>query len=441
MGSLRQSLLRDAAGDPTFVLFLVAVALCLFQSADQPGVDAGLGQTTVTIVPSDVVLAALAIAVAIRIGRRRTFPRQAVALTVAALVFAALVVLTAATNGSTAFVAAAKLVELAVLMVGAIVLVDTTERLWVVVATLTVMTVAAVLWATVGFAQTPGNRQASFLGEHDLAALSTAALVVGLGALHTRHRLARLPAVAGIAGAVGITLGASVASLLGLYIAAAVLIATAATRRSLHGRAVIATVLVAIAVTAGTYGLRSADLGFLRQWFAPAENAQPGEYAGSWSQRLIFSYIGYRIFVDRPVLGTGWWGELPPSEFARYLPAARARFSDQPARYFPTDKGTFIPQQTYDQVLYQLGLAGVAAFVTLVLISMRDAVRPARRWPQPDDDELAAYLPAGWLAAFAGALAGSALFGGTPIAALFWLTLGLVGAVAAINARRAAGVA
>ena len=77
MGSLRQSLLRDAAGDPTFVLFLVAVALCLFQSADQPGVDAGLGQTTVTVVPSDVVLAALAIAVAIRIGRRRTFPSGA----------------------------------------------------------------------------------------------------------------------------------------------------------------------------------------------------------------------------------------------------------------------------------------------------------------------------------------------------------------------------
>ena len=188
-------------------------------------------------------------------------------------------------------------------MVGAIVLVDTTQRLWVVVGTLAFMTVAAVLWATIGFAQTPGDRQASFLGEHDLAALSTAALVVGLGALHTRHRLGKLPAVAGIAGAVGITLGASVASLLGLYVAAAALIATAAARRSLHRSAVLATVLVAIAVTAGTYGLRSADLGFLRQWFAPAENAQPGEYAGQLEPTA--DLLVYRVPHLRRSTGVG----------------------------------------------------------------------------------------------------------------------------------------
>ena len=299
------------------------------------------------------------------------------------------------------------------------------------------MTIAAASWAIVGFAQSPGSRQASFLGEHDLAALSTVALVVGLGALHARHRLGRLPLVAGIAGAAGITLGASVASLLGLYLAAAALIAVAVGRRSLRGRAVIATVLVVLAVTGGTYGLRSSDLGFLRQWFAPAENAKPGEYAGSWSQRLIFSYIGYRVFIDRPVLGTGWWGELPPAEYARYLPDARARFPDQPPRYFPQAQNSFIPQQAYDQVLYELGLVGIAVFGAVAVPAVGTAVRPARRWAGPADDELAGYLPAGWVAALAGTLAGSALFGGTPIAALFWVTLGLVGAIASIGAERA----
>jgi hypothetical protein len=439
MGSLRQSSLRDAPRDLTFVLFLATLVLCLFKSTDQPGIDLPLGGTTATIVPGDVALLALAAAVAVRIARRQSFPREALWLTVTGLVFAGVILASAATNGATPFVTATKLVELMALMVGAVVLVDTTERLWVVVATLTLMTVAAVSWAIVGFVQDPGARQASFLGEHDLAALSTVALVVGLGALHAHHRLGWLPAVAGIAGAVGITLGAAVAGLLGLYVAAAALIAVAAARRSLRGRAVIATVVVVVAVTGGTYGLRSADLGFLRQWFAPAENAKPGEYAGGWSQRLIFSYIGYRIFIDRPVLGTGWWGELPPSEFARYLPAARARFPDQPARYFPRAQSTFIPQQAYDQILYELGLVGVLAFGALGVFTIRSATRPVRRWPNPDDDELAAYLPAAWVATIAGTLAGFALFGGTPIATLLWVTLGLVGAVAAIAAARTGG--
>ena len=68
-------------------------------------------------------------------------------------------------------------------------------------------------------ARTRGRRRA-FLGEHDLAALSTVALVVGLAALYARHRLGRLPLVAGIVGALGIMLGAALASLLGLYLAA-----------------------------------------------------------------------------------------------------------------------------------------------------------------------------------------------------------------------------
>ena len=132
------------------------------------------------------------------------------------------------------------------------------------------------------------------------------------------------------------------------------------------------TVLVAVVLTGATYTLRSSDLGFLQQWFAPAENAQPGQYAGSWSQRLIFAYIGGRIFLEQPVLGTGWWGELPPSEYARFLPDARARFPDQPPRYFPPADGSFIPQQTFDQVAYELGIVGVALLLALVAIAARD---------------------------------------------------------------------
>jgi hypothetical protein len=167
------------------------------------------------------------------------------------------------------------------------------------------------------------------------------------------------------------------------------------------------------------------------------ENAQPGQYAGSWSQRLIFVYIGGRIFVEHPVLGTGWWGNLPPSEYARFLPDARRRFPDQPRRYFPPADGPFIPQQTFDQVAYELGIAGIALFLALLAAAGRAALRSARGWRPGDTDELAAYLGAPWLASLVGAIAGSALFGGTPMAALFWLTFGLIATLSVLAAASA----
>ena len=358
--------------------------------------------------------------------------------------FAALIVLSAIANGGSAFVAGAKLVTLAALLVGAVVLVDSTERVWVVALLLVAITAVAVVWALVGFVQHPGHRQAAFLGEHDLAALSTACLVVWLATLYAGYRRDRLPLAAGVVGALGIALGAALASLLGLYLAAAALVLAAAMRGSLRLRPVGVTILVALVLTGATYGLRAQDLGFLQQWFAPAEDAKPGEYAGSWSQRLIFVYIGGRIFVEHPVLGTGWWGNLPPSEFARFLPAARARFADQPANYFPRANGVFIPQQTYDQVLYELGLVGFAALAALIGIAVRDALRSVRRWPRGDPDEQDAFLAAPWLASLLGAIAGLALFGGQPMSTLFWLTFGLVGALCALarqGSRTSAGEA
>ena len=127
-----------------------------------------------------------------------------------------------------------------------------------------------------GFAQHPGSRQASFLGEHDLAALSTACLVVGLAALHCRHRLSRLPLVAGIVGCLGIVLGAALASLLGLYLAAAALIVIAAFAASLRLRPVVDHRARRARATGATYALRAGELGFLQQWFAPGrERASP----------------------------------------------------------------------------------------------------------------------------------------------------------------------
>ena len=201
--------------------------------------------------------------------------------------------------------------------------------------------------------------------------------------------------LAGLVGALGITLGAALAQLLGLYLAVAAILAIAAARRSITLRALVVTLAVTAAVTAGTLSLRSGELGFLQSWFGSKKPEAPGQYAGSWSQRLIYAYIGGRIFLDHPVLGSGWYGLLPPKIYARYLPAARRRFPDQPPLYFPPANGTFIPQQTYDQILYELGIVGAALFLALAAVTVRTAIRVGRGWPRGDPDEALAYLPVG----------------------------------------------
>jgi hypothetical protein len=82
-----------------------------------------------------------------------------------------------------------------------------------------------------------------------------------------------------------------------------------------------------------------------------------------------------------------------------------------------------VPQQAYDQVLFELGLVGaVVLAVVLALAAWRAAVVSRRR------NADTAYIPALWLASVLGALAGAALFGGSPLTAMFWLSLGVVAA-------------
>jgi O-antigen ligase len=404
-----------------FALFLVTVALCLVRARDQPSVDVGFASTTVSITPGDVALAALAVVSVVALARDREWLR-ARWIVAAAAVLCALVLVTAAANAADAFVAGAKLVELAVLGLGALALVRSTARLEALADLLILFTAVADVYALGEFVRSGGGRQASFLGEHDFAALATMPLVYGLVLVFDGRRLWRAAATIAV-GAAGVSLCAALASLVGLYLAAAALLAAALARHALRLAPALVTVAVVAAVTGATLSLRAGDLGFLQQWFGkPPE--RPGQYASSWSQRLIYAYIGGRVFLAHPVLGTGWWSELPPHEFVRYLPDARRRFPDQPPHYFPPATRRFIPQQAYDQVLYELGLVGAAALAALLATLAARAVAAVRRARSP-----AAFVPAVWLASAAGALAGEGLFGGTPLAAVFWLTAGVVAVV------------
>ena len=338
--------------------------------------------------------------------------------------------------------AAVKLLEYGVLALGVVLFVRRPLQLWLLLGVLVAFTVVAVGYGLLAFldapfvdSRFPARRQPSFLGEHDLAALSTMMLAVGLAALFTpAHRLGRLPLVAGIAGAIGVVLGAALAGLLGLYLTAGAIVAVALARGMATKRAVALTSAATVAITLGVVTLRSGDLGaFLRSIGIGERRDDPFGNAASWNERLIDAYVGARVFLENPLEGTGWYGLLPPREYVRFIDDARARFPDQPASYFPSMDG-FIPQQTYDQVLYELGIVGALLFLVLAFVVVRASMRVVRAWPRDDPDDLVAYLPAAWVGALAGGLAGAALFGGVPLAAIFWLTIGVAAVAPALAA-------
>jgi O-antigen ligase len=421
MPSLLPRALGRSAGDPSFSVFLVTVVLCLLRAHDLPSVEFAAGGTDISVGPADVGLIVTAVLALGRLRTRGTLPSPGLAA--AAGAFAALIFITSLPNGADAIVASGKLVELAALTLGAAAFVDRREKLQALLVVVVGFATVAVAWGAVGFLTADRGRQASFIGEHDLSALATMALAVGLARLHARRGSPGPFALVGLAaGVVGVVLSASLAGVLGVYFVAAAILVIALRRGDFRLPALLATLAVAGVASAGTLALRQGELGFLQSWFGPPPET-PGQYAASWSQRLIYAYVGGRVFLDQPVLGTGWHGELPPDEFARYVPDARERFADQPPRYFPPTDSGFIPQQTYDQVLFELGLVGAAVFAALALLAAwRAAVTVRSRWAD------AAYVPAAWLASLGGALAGAALFGGSPLTAIFWLTLGVVAA-------------
>ena len=425
MTRLRHEEPRLPGRDVPFLVLCVALGLSLVRSINQPELTVHTAGNSITFVPADVALAVLALLCVWRLLDRRTLPRPARAITATGAAFGLWLLISSAASGSAPFIGAAKLLEYGVLALGIILFVSRRSQLWMLFGVLVVVDAAGLLRALYDFAHHPGSRQGAFLGEHDFAALSTMTLTGALAALYANAPGRRLLVAAGIVGALGITLGAALAQLVGLYLAVAAILAIAAARRSVKVRAVVVTLAITAAVTAGTLSLRSGELGFLQSWFGSKKPEAPGQYAGSWSQRLIYAYIGGRIFLDHPILGSGWYGLLPPKIYARYLPAARRRFSDQPPTYFPPANGTFIPQQTYDQILYELGLVGAVLFLALGVVTIRTAIQVGRRWPRGDPDDALAFLPVSWVASLAGALAGAALFGGIPLTAIFWFTLGV----------------
>lgn len=408
--------------DLPFLVLAAAIVLGTLRAPEQRSVSVSVLGTDLSLTPTDFAFLVLGAVIAARLLGKAKLPEPARALTLAAAAFAAWILISSAINGVEPLVGAAKLLEYGVVALGVVLFVQHRWQLWALVALLVGIASFAVVQAVYEARFDLDYRLESFMGAHEFSALGTLALSYGVAALYSRRNVRWLPWIALAAGAAATTFGAALASLLGMYLAFAAIAALALARRSFRWPALAATVAIAAAVTAGAVSMRDNNLGFI-EGEGPALSA---ERAGGWSERLIYAYIGGRVFLANPVLGTGWYGELPPHEYARFVPDARRVFPDQPPRYFPGPDERFIPQQAYDQILIQLGLLGAALFLVMAGIAVRTAIQVGRRWPRAGRSETAAFLPLAWLAAMAGALAGEALFGGIGLATFFWLVLGVV---------------
>jgi hypothetical protein len=391
----------------------------------QPGVTLDVGSTRVGIELSDVAVAAV-VAAAIWAARRdgRARLRPGLPLWIAAGALAAWV-LAATLYGPLVLdpypvvenlVTAATFVEYALLAVAVPLLVrrrdDLRTPLLVLVAwsaLASVVGLAQFLGADVFDAWNAGLRQPAFLGHNDFAALSGAAYTLGLAALVRGgvpvDRRVAWSAVA--SGAVGLVLSAAIAAVIGMALAIAAL---AVLGRSAPKRVGLAAAL-SVVVAAGVLVLRSGDVAdFLR--FAQDESAANAADVETYSQRTLLAYIGWRIFLDHPVVGVGWQGSSEPAAFEPQLAEARARFPDTAPLAFPSREHPYGVQNTYVQALADLGVIGFALLGAVLVIGIVLGLRSP---------------PLGllWLLVAVGLWGAQGLVTGIPLAALTWLALGL----------------
>jgi hypothetical protein len=383
----------------------------------QPGFSVGLGSTSVAVELSDLAVLAV-VGAAVVSGLRLGFGplRRGVPLWLAAGGLAAWI-LTATLYGPLVLdgypsadnlVTAAKFVEYALLALAVPLLIRNRDDLRAPLAVLVAWSALATLVGLVQFfgaeifdAWHAGLRQPSFLGHNDFAALSGAAYLLGLW---TRRWLA----VA--SGAVGLVLSAAVAAVIGLVLAVGAL---ALLSRRNPARAGVAVALTA-AVAAGVLVMRSGDVGdFLR--FARDDTPAGSADVETYSQRTLLAYVGWRIFLDHPVLGVGWQGSAEPEAFEPQLAEARARFPDTADLAFPSRDHPYGVQNIYVQALADLGVVGFLLVAATFALGVVQGLRFAP-------------LGALWLLLAVGLWGAQGLVTGIPLAALTWLAFGLVAA-------------
>jgi O-antigen ligase len=435
---------REAIGA---ILLAAAIPFLFLHERYQPDLSIAFSSTTIDFRLSDAALLVVVIAAAVAAKRRGLDSLRAgrgLWLTGALLLaWLAFETVRPASLDDDLFashlVSALKLGEYALLALAVPLLVRRVEDLTVLLGALVIWGALASAVALAQFfgvdifgAWNAGWRQPSFLGHHDLAALSAVATSfssAGIVAGRRRMPATALFAVALLAGMLGLVLAGSVTAAAGLGAGAIVLAFAARGRFSPSPRRLLALAAVVLVVAGGVAAVRGdAFADFLR--FLGVRGDEPPQGVESYSQRTVLAYIGLRIFVDHPILGVGWQRSNRPDAFEPYLDDAHKRFPDVVELAFPSEEHPWGVQNLYIQMLADAGAIGLALLLAVgasgLILAWRTAAYASTPWA----------LGAGLVAlcglmTLAGVWASLGIVAGIPLQAAMSLLLGLAAAGAA----------
>jgi O-antigen ligase len=330
----------------------------------------------------------------------------------------------------------ATFVEYALLALASAVLVRTRSDMYAVVGAFVLLAAAAALWGSLQFlglvnefeGRRPLQREVSFLGNHDFAAVGGATLGIAFAILATRlsGRWRLVGWVAAVAGVIGVVLGAAITTVAAVMLSAAVALLVGWRRHLIDRRRGAAIVLLTCVTIAGSVSLRSGDIGHFFTFLGVGANEKQETNLETGSHRAVLSYIGLRIFLDHPLLGVGWQGTLLEENYGPYLDDARQRFPEVAPGSLPSPEHPWGVQNAYIQASADLGIAGLVLLLATVLAAIGVAATAAIRGP-PETAGFALLILFALLVGSA-ELAALGLIPGIPTVALLWLAIG--GAVA-----------
>ncbi len=397
MRTLRDLVDRDATGA---LLLAFAIPFLFVHEKYQPELTVDLGSTSADVRLSDLAVLVVVIAAglyAARKGTSRLGPTRILWIPgVALLLWLAFQALRPASVDDALFedhlVSYAKLVEYALIVVAVPLLVRRTQDLTIVLGSLVLWSAIA---STVALAQffgldvfdawNAGWRQPSFLGHHDLAALSaiSAALAV-TGILAGRTRLPNAPlwVTALVVGALGLMLAGSLAAAGGFALGGLVVAIAARGRFEPSGRQFFAVFALVIVVAGGVTAIRADSLEQFVRFIGVRGDERP-EGVETYSQRTVLAYIGLRIWEDNPVVGVGWQRSGREDVFEPYLEDARERFPDVVDLAFPAAGREWGVQNLYVQMLADAGIVGLLLLLAVGVGGLVLAGRTVTYAPNP----------------------------------------------------------
>lgn len=423
-----------ATPSPGASLLAVVTPLVLFHVDYQPGFSVGAGSADVDVYLSDLLLAVLAVAVALRLRRDGAavlrHGRAIWTLAAGLLLWIGIDTLLPLLSDrdysfSAHAVSAAKFAEYAVLALAVPVLARRRGEVELLLAVLAGWAALAALVGVLQFvgvdifsAWDAGRRQPSFLGHHDFAALAGSSYAIGLAALVFRkHKAGGIAACA--AGGVGLVVSGSIAGVLGVVGVLAAVAVVVLRRRSAARTLAAASAAVAV-VALLVVALRGNDLDDFLRFTGVLDERQEEHGIETYSHRTLLAYLGARIWLDHPIVGAGWHASGEYDVVSPYLADAHERFPDVQEQAFPAPDRPYGVQNAFIQALADLGVIGLLLFAGLLAAGVWLAERTALR-----ENAWTALSAAGILLVTAGIWTAQGLLAALGVGSLMWLGLGL----------------